>query len=294
MIVDIEPHSGFCSGVKRVVKLAETELSEGKQLQCLGEIVHNHSEVERLTNSGMSTIQSSESGSLENQDILIRAHGEPTSTYELLKKGNNRIIDGTCPVVLRVQNKVREAYVLARTENGKVVIHGKGTHPEVIGLLGQIANDGLAATQLEELNMLDFSKPVYLFSQTTMPLESFKDMEVYIRQKMGKFFKPGEEPLHVYDTICRQVANRVPQLSEFAKSYDVIVFVGGANSSNGKVLFQTCKNRNDRSYFVSEKGTVQKEWFVGANSAGICGATSTPLWQMEEIKNEIIELLNKK
>lgn len=294
MIVEIEPHSGFCSGVKRVVKLAETELNEGKPLQCLGEIVHNHAEVERLANSGMNTLTSDEISSVENSDILIRAHGEPISTYEKLNKGNNRIIDGTCPVVLRVQKKIREAYTLALAEDGKIIIYGKTSHPEVIGLLGQINNNGLAVTYAEELEQLDYSKPVYLFSQTTMPIEGFKEIEGYIRHKMSSFYQEGEEPLHVFDTICRQVANRVPQLKEFAQKYDVIVFVGGAKSSNGKVLYQACQSQNPRSHFVSEKGSLQEAWFEGATSTGICGATSTPLWQMEEIKYEIIELLNKK
>ncbi|NJK95875.1 MAG: 4-hydroxy-3-methylbut-2-enyl diphosphate reductase [Bacteroidales bacterium] len=228
MIIDIEPHSGFCAGVKRVVNLAEDELNEGKKLQCLGEIVHNTAEVERLTHSGMNTIGQEEIGNISDSDILIRAHGEPPSTYKKLMGGNNRIIDGTCPVVLHVQKKVKDAYNKAIQENGKVIIYGKATHPEVIGLLGQINNDGLAVTSLEELASTDFSKPVYLFSQTTMPAEGYKELGVYIRKRMNAFFAPREEPLHIFDTICRQVSNRVPQLREFAGKYDVIIFVGGA------------------------------------------------------------------
>lgn len=290
MIVEIEPHSGFCTGVKRVVKLAETELKEGKKLQCLGEIVHNHAEVDRLKEAGMDTISAGESEQLSNSDILIRAHGEPPSTYEKLAAGNNRIIDGTCPVVIQVQKKVKAAYAQALTEGGKVIIYGKHSHPEVIGLLGQINNNGIAITDVAQLADIDFSKPVYLFSQTTMPVSGYQEIKQYILGKMKLHFPEGQEPLHFFDTICRQVSNRIPQLKEFSRKHEVIVFVGGIKSSNGKVLYQTCLNENANSYFVSEKNALKKDWFQNVGSVGICGATSTPLWQMEEVRDEILRL----
>jgi 4-hydroxy-3-methylbut-2-enyl diphosphate reductase len=290
MIIEIESHSGFCTGVKRAIKLAETELQEGKKLQCLGEIVHNHAEVDRLQKSGMNTITTDETQSVSNQNILIRAHGEPPVTYRNLEGGNNRIIDGTCPVVLQVQKKVREAYKKAQLENGRIVIYGKPSHPEVVGLLGQINNDGLAAATAEELSSVDFSKPVYLFSQTTMPVTGYKEFRQFIADKMKTHFPEGKEPLHFFDTICRQVANRIPQLQEFSKKHEVIVFVGGAKSSNGKVLYHTCLNENLNSYFVSDKQELKNEWFRNVKSVGICGATSTPMWQMEEVREEIVKM----
>lgn len=291
MIIEIEPHSGFCSGVKRVVKLAETELQEGKKLQCLGEIVHNQAEVDRLGQSGMDTISSGDAQVLSNANVLIRAHGEPPETYEKLSEGNNRVIDGTCPVVLRVQKKVKDAYITATKEQGKIVIYGKPSHPEVIGLMGQINNDAVAVSDTEGIAHLDYSKPIFLFSQTTMPLDGYNDFKNYILSRMRSHFAEGEEPLHFYDTICRQVANRIPQLREFAQKHEVIVFVGGAKSSNGKVLYHTCLNENMNSYFVSDKSALKKEWFNNVASIGICGATSTPVWQMEEVKEEILRIL---
>lgn len=289
MIIEIEPHSGFCSGVKRVVKLAETELNEGNKLKCLGEIVHNQAEVDRLSQKGMDTLHTGDIDSINNDVVLIRAHGEPTSTYEKLGKENNRIIDGTCPVVLQVQKKIRAAYQESRLTGGILIIYGKSTHPEVIGLMGQINNDAVTVTSKDDLSEFDFSKPVYLFSQTTMPLEGYAELQSFIRSKMGSHFSGTETPFHVYDTICRQVSNRVPQLKEFAKNYDIIIFVGGAKSSNGKVLYQACLSVNPKSYFVSEPADLRKNWFENINSVGICGATSTPLWQMEYVKESILE-----
>lgn len=291
MIIEIEPHSGFCSGVKRVVKLAETELRVGKKLQCLGEIVHNQAEVERLQQSGMDTLSSNEAGSLDNSDVLIRAHGEPPSTYSRLSQGKNRVIDGTCPVVLRVQKRIREAYQLALQDHGQIIIYGKPSHPEVIGLLGQVGNDALAVPEVSGLANVDFSRPVYLFSQTTMPVDGYEIFRSFILENLRKHFPEGKEPLNFFDTICRQVANRIPQLREFAGKYDVIIFVGGTKSSNGKVLYQTCLKENPRTYFVSRAPELQTEWFQHAASVGICGATSTPVWQMEDVKNEISRLL---
>jgi 4-hydroxy-3-methylbut-2-enyl diphosphate reductase len=291
MIIEIEPHSGFCTGVKRAVKLAETELNEGKKLQCLGEIVHNHAEVDRLQKSGMNTITTPDTQSVSNSNILIRAHGEPPTTYKNLEGGNNRIIDGTCPVVLQVQKKVKEAYKKVQQDNGKIIIYGKPSHPEVIGLLGQINNDGLAVSANEDLELVDFSKPVYLFSQTTMPVNGYEEFRQFILEKMRTHFAQGNEPLHFFDTICRQVANRIPQLKEFSKKHEVIIFVGGAKSSNGKVLYHTCLNENLNSYFVSDKQELKTHWFKNVKSVGICGATSTPLWQMEEVKDEIVKLI---
>lgn len=290
MKINIDPHSGFCTGVKRAVKLAETEMQEGREVRCLGEIVHNQVEVERLTQSGLSTISSDSVSDIQETNVLIRAHGEPPSTYEKLNAGRNKVIDGTCPVVIQVQKKVKKAYAESLQNNGKLIIYGKNTHPEVNGLLGQIQYDALAVTSPNELEEYDFSHPVYLFSQTTMPVNGYKELQDYIHHKMQKHFPWNEVPLQVFDTICKQVANRIPQLQKFAQEYQVIVFVGGANSSNGKVLFNACKAENPDSYFVSKASELKREWFGNRDTVGICGATSTPNWQMEEIKQEIENL----
>jgi 4-hydroxy-3-methylbut-2-enyl diphosphate reductase len=290
MKIDIDPQSGFCTGVKRAVKLAETEIQEGREVRCLGEIVHNQAEVERLSQSGLTTVSSDAVSDIQNGNILIRAHGEPPSTYEKLNAGKNKVIDGTCPVVIQVQKKVKKAYEESLQNNGKLIIYGKSTHPEVNGLLGQIQYDAMAVTSTSELEGYDFSQPIYLFSQTTMPVAGYKELQDFIHHKMQKHFPWSEVPLQVFDTICKQVANRIPQLQKFAREYQVVVFVGGANSSNGKVLFQACKAENPHCYFVSKASELKEEWFENRNTVGICGATSTPVWQMEEIKQAVENL----
>lgn len=293
MQVEIDEKSGFCSGVKRVVKLAEEGLKEGKHLKSLGEIVHNKAEVDRLSEQGMNTISGNAVDSLSKEDILIRAHGEPPATYEKLEKGENTVIDGTCPVVLAIQKKIRKAYQEAQQCNGRIWIYGKTNHPEVIGLVGQTNGEAQVFTHLEDLAGADFSKPVFLFSQTTMSIAGFKDFQLRVKEKMTEAFGSDEPPLQVFDTICRQVANREPHLKEFAKKHQLIIFVGGANSSNGKVLFDACCSVNKQSYFVSNAEDLRNEWFENVQNVGICGATSTPLWQMENVKDEILKRFNE-
>lgn len=293
MQVEIDEKSGFCSGVKRVVKLAEEGLKEGKHLKSLGEIVHNKAEVDRLSEQGMNTISGNAVDSLSKEDILIRAHGEPPATYEKLEKGENTVIDGTCPVVLAIQKKIRKAYQEAQQCNGRIWIYGKTNHPEVIGLVGQTNGEAQVFTHLEDLAGTDFSKPVFLFSQTTMSIAGFKDFQLRVKEKMTEAFGSDEPPLQVFDTICRQVANREPHLKEFAKKHQLIIFVGGANSSNGKVLFDACCSVNKQSYFVSNAEDLRNEWFENVQNVGICGATSTPLWQMENVKDEILKRFNE-
>jgi 4-hydroxy-3-methylbut-2-en-1-yl diphosphate reductase len=291
MKIEIDLHSGFCTGVRRAVKLAEDGLKESKELLCLGDIVHNQAEVARLSQSGLITLPDESIEQYPGSNILIRAHGEPPSTYERLEKGKNKIIDGTCPVVIQVQKKLKKAFEERNKTGGNIIIYGKYSHPEVIGLLGQINGQAITVVSTIELQHADFSKPVYLFSQTTMPMEGFKEIQEYIKKRMEDFFPTNHIPLNVYDTICRQVANRVPQLKEFTQKYQVIIFVGGLKSSNGKILFQACLESNPRSHFVSELAHLQKEWFQNVDSVGICGATSTPLWQMEEISEQIRKLV---
>jgi len=291
MQIDIDPHSGFCSGVRRAVRLAEEGLKEKKDLLCLGDIVHNQAEVSRLNDTGLVTISGETIEQHPGTEVLIRAHGEPPSTYERLEKGQNKIIDGTCPVVIQVQKKIRKAYEDIQLSGGTVIIYGKSSHPEVIGLLGQINDNAVTAVSANDLNNIDFSKPVSLFSQTTMPMSGYMELQEFIRGRMEKHFPASDLPFKVFDTICRQVSNRVPQLKEFAQQYEVVIFVGGIKSSNGKVLYQACAESNKRSYFVSESDQLEKEWFQGVKSVGICGATSTPLWQMEEVAAKIKNMI---
>ena len=277
MKVEIDENSGFCFGVVNAIAKAEEELQHGR-LYCIGDIVHNR--VERLKQLGLSTIDHDEFARLKACRVLFRAHGEPPSSYELAKKNGIEVIDASCPVVLNLQKKIREAYEEARANGGQIVIYGKRGHAEVNGLVAQTNDEALIIEQEEDLKSIDFSRPVILFSQTTKSLDGFKRVVELVKEN-------ARASVVVNDTICRKVANRIPQLKDFAARHDVILFVSGEKSSNGKQLFEVCREVNSRTYFVQGVKDLRDEMFDKADSVGISGATSTPRWVMEEIKEEL-------
>ena len=272
--IEIDNGSGFCFGVTTAIKKAEEELANGGTLYCLGDIVHNGMEVERLHANGLVTINHDDMDKLRDVKVLLRAHGEPPETYALAERNNIDIIDATCPVVLQLQRRIKKVY----TENPhpQIVIYGKRGHAEVLGLVGQTNGEALVIESVEEAAQIDFSRPVALFSQTTKPLEVFRQIVDYITAHMERV-----EDFRYFDTICRQVANRLPNIRAFASRHDVIVFVCGLKSSNGRVLHEACRKVNPRTYLVDTPEAIRPEWFEGARSVGICGATSTPKWLME-------------
>jgi 4-hydroxy-3-methylbut-2-enyl diphosphate reductase len=285
MKVDIDRLSGFCFGVTNAIHKAEAGLEEPGLLHCLGDIVHNDAEIGRLKEAGLVTITREEFFSLRNCRVLIRAHGEPPETYEYAKQNNITLIDATCPVVLKLQNRVKNTYRHLLQENGQLVIFGKIGHAETEGINGQIGNRAVIVQNKEELDKIDFDKPVELYSQTTMSIAKFQEVAGLIREKAA-----NPEKVRIHDTICRQVANRGPHLREFSTRYDVVIFVSGRKSSNGAALFQICKEANPNTWFVEGPGNLDAAWFNGAHSAGICGATSTPMWLMEATAREIERL----
>jgi 4-hydroxy-3-methylbut-2-enyl diphosphate reductase len=284
--IEIDPKSGFCFGVVNAIKKAEEELAKGGTLYCLGDIVHNNIEVERLAKLGLRTINHEEFAQLHNVRVLLRAHGEPPSTYETAKKNNIEIIDASCPVVLRLQKKIHTKYNHEKDNNTQIVIYGKTGHAEVNGLIGQTDSNAIVIESKEDLNKLDFSKNICLFSQTTKPLDGFTEIIDIIQNKMvdGAVFE-------YFDTICRQVSNRIPNIKEFATTHDLIFFVAGEKSSNGKVLFAECKKYNTNSHFITTPADIDPNLINNQQSIGICGATSTPKWQMEEVENTINTIL---
>lgn len=284
-IIEIDSNSGFCFGVVTAIDKAEAELSRGEKLSCLGDIVHNASEVERLRLRGLQTITHEDLASLTDSTVLLRAHGEPPTTYELLRKNHNRVIDATCPVVLRLQQRIKQAYDKAREEVEEgvrkemplILIYGKEGHAEVNGLVGQTEGHAVVIQGPEALDALDLDRDILLYSQTTKSLAGFRSIVEAIRErKRGGTFE-------YFDTICRQVATRSEKIKGFASSHDTILFVSGAKSSNGKVLLEECRKVNPRTYAVTDIGDLRAEWLEGARKIGICGATSTPAWLMEEV-----------
>lgn len=281
MIVEIDHKSGFCFGVQNAIAKAEETLDQGGILYSLGHIVHNESEVERLNDLGLKTISHEEFFGLANCTVLIRAHGEPPATYEFAKQNNITLIDATCPVVLKLQQRVKKAAEIMQSGDGQVIIFGHLGHAEVNGLVGQTGNKALVVDNPDDIQNIDLSKPVVLFSQTTKAVADFRKLTENLKSQS----QTGRVEAH--DTICRQVSNRVPHLSEFAIKYDVVVFVGGKSSSNAQVLYNVCKERNPESYFVTSPNDLNAEWFSGAKSVGVCGATSTPQWLMEKVADRI-------
>jgi len=280
MIVEIDKKSGFCFGVINAIRAAENELSNSAYLYCLGDIVHNGMEVERLEKMGLKSISKEEYFTLKDCKVLIRAHGEPPETYEYAKQNSIELIDATCPVVLTLQEKVKKSYDSTVDLQGQIVIYGKKGHAEIEGLNGQTNQSAIIIESIAEIDKIDSTKPVSLYSQTTKRIEDFYEVAGLLKSKM----QPGVQ-VEIKDTICRQVSNRVPNLKAFSKNYDMILFVAGRKSSNGQYLFSVCKEENPNSFIISRTTEIQNEWFSGVNPVGICGATSTPNWLMEEVAN---------
>ncbi len=280
--VEIDSHSGFCFGVVNAISQAEHELENDDTLYCLGQIVHNSEEEERLKSKGLVTISHNDLDRLEGQKVLLRAHGEPPETYKKALKNNIKLIDASCPVVLKLQTKVREGWERMNAIGGQVVIYGKKGHAEVVGLVGQTKGNAIVIESIREVDSLNFSKPIELFAQTTKSADDYQT----ISQEISKRLK-ADLPLKVHNSICGQVANRKKELMEFSKKHDVILFVSGKNSSNGKMLYEVCKSINNRTHFVTSPQEVNGGWFSGIKSVGVCGATSTPLWLMQQVADRV-------
>lgn len=283
MIIDIDENSGFCPGVVSAIKKAEDELLQNNSLYCLGDIVHNSREVERLTEQGLETIGIDELQKLKDTRVLLRAHGEPPSTYDLAKKNNISIIDATCPVVLALQRKIKTAYEKHDKNNTQIVIYGKVGHAEVNGLVGQTNGTAIVVENLNDIDKIDFSKDICLFSQTTKSIEGFNEIIAEIQKKKKDCIK-----FEYFDTICRQVANRIPKIISFVSKYELIYFVCGKKSSNGKVLYEQCKKTNPTTLLISGVEDIDLSDIKGKEKIGICGATSTPKWQMEAVRDYIL------
>ena len=281
MQIEIDNSSGFCFGVTTAIKKAEEELASGKTLYCLGDIVHNSMECERLKRLGLITINHDDMRKLQGVKVLLRAHGEPPSTYEIARQNNIEIIDATCPVVLQLQRRIKQQY--DSFPNAQIVIFGKPGHAEVLGLVGQTESKAIVIANFEEVKKLDFSRDIYLYSQTTKSLDEFHRIIEYIQQHISP-----QATFRSFDTICRQVANRMPNISTFATRHDLVLFVCGRKSSNGKVLYNECKSVNPNSHLIEKPEDIRKEWLEGVNTVGICGATSTPKWLMEQCRDAII------
>lgn len=286
MNITIDHESGFCFGVVFAIQMAEAELDESGSLYCLGDIVHNNMEVDRLTKKGLKIINHDQFRELHDCKVLIRAHGEPPETYQTAIKNNIELIDASCPVVLKLQNRVRTSFEEVKENNGQVVIYGEPGHAEVNGLVGQTDGEAIIVTGEHDLDKIDYNRPVYLFSQTTKSTAGFQKIQDAIERRVKDFRGVREVgELIANDTICRQVSNREPQLQRFAARFDVVVFVSGKKSSNGKALYEVCKKVNPNTHFISEVAEIQDFWFDGAQEIGICGATSTPMWLMEDVAN---------
>ena len=282
--IEIDSGSGFCFGVTTAIRKAEEELAKGNMLYCLGDIVHNGQECERLKKMGLITINHEEFARLHDVKVLLRAHGEPPETYELAKANNIEIIDATCPVVLRLQQRIKREFDNTSDSNNKqIVIYGKNGHAEVLGLVGQTRGQAIVIENLSEVHRLDFSKDIRLYSQTTKSLDEFRQIVAYIKEHISP-----EASFEYYDTIFRQVANRMPNIQTFAANHDLIFFVCGRKSSNGKILFHECKKVNPNTFLIDQPEEIDRKMLEGATSIGICGATSTPKWLMEECKKVIL------
>jgi 4-hydroxy-3-methylbut-2-enyl diphosphate reductase len=281
MIVEIDQKSGFCFGVINAIGKAEETLNTEDMLYSLGHIVHNDLEVKRLQEMGLHTINHEEFFKLSNCKVLIRAHGEPPSTYEYARANNITLIDATCPVVLKLQQRVKKAAETMHMEDGQVVIFGHQGHAEVTGLVGQTNDEAIVIDDPDDLQKLDLNKPVVVFSQTTKSVTEFRKLTQNIQEQSNS----GKVVTH--DTICRQVSNRVPHLEKFAVRFNVVIFAGGLRSSNAQVLFDVCRQHNPHSYFVTSPDDLRPEWFSGVETVGICGATSTPQWLMERLAEKI-------
>ncbi|WP_162427026.1 4-hydroxy-3-methylbut-2-enyl diphosphate reductase [Pontibacter pudoricolor] len=276
--VTIDSNSGFCFGVVYAIQMAEDILDEQGYLYCLGDIVHNDEEVQRLQHRGLRIIDHQQLGELRNEAVLIRAHGEPPETYQTALNNNLTLIDASCPVVLKLQNRIKSSY----DKDDRIFIYGKHGHAEVLGLLGQTNNNAVVFENIDELLKHELPSKFTLYSQTTKSTDNFYSIKDQLETK-------GYE-VDANDTICRQVSNRDKELRKFAAQFNKIVFVSGTKSSNGKVLYQVCKNTNPDSYFISKAEELQQDWFKAGDTVGICGATSTPMWLMEQVRDSLLKL----
>lgn len=283
--IQIDEKSGFCFGVTKTISIAEEELAKGETLYCLGDIVHNGKEVERLSKMGLITIDYEQLAQLHDVKVMLRAHGEPPSTYELAKKNNITIVDASCPVVLKLQSRVKKAYETLPTPDTQIVIFGHVGHAEVNGLVGQTDDKAIVIEDESDLYKVDMTKNIRMFSQTTKSLEGYKSLIETVSKKTDKTIN-----FEYTDTICRQVSNRIPNITTFAQQNDIVVFVAGKKSSNGIVLYEHCKIVNPNTYFVSEASEVNSLNIDLSKKIGICGATSTPRWLMEEVAAKLNEL----
>lgn len=288
MTIEIDDESGFCFGVVTAIRKAEQELATTDTLYCLGDIVHNSEEVDRLCRLGLHTITHADLENLHGAKVLLRAHGEPPSTYSTAHRNGIEIIDATCPVVLQLQRRIKAAYDDTSRPRPQIVIYGKNGHAEVNGLVGQTSGEAIVVESIADLNRVDFSRDIALYSQTTMPLEGFRTIIRAIEERIAP-----EARFESFDTICRQVANRVEHLRDFAAAHQVVFFVAGSKSSNGKVLFKQCLEVNPRTYLVENEDMIDPDWLADATTIGICGATSTPRWLMERVKERATRISEK-
>lgn len=279
--IEIDEDSGFCFGVVTAIQKAEAELDKSGHLYCLGDIVHNSDEVERLKNKGLVTITHDDLRKLHNVKVLLRAHGEPPETYAIARDNGIEIIDATCPVVLKLQRRIHARYIDSEHPNTQIVIYGKLGHAEVNGLVGQTNGEAVVVENIDGLDRIDYSRDIALYSQTTKSLQGFKEIEKEISHRKGG------QGFESFDTICRSVANRIPKIKEFARRHDAVIFVCGKKSSNGKILFAECREANANTFMVTNESEIDVEQLIGKQSIGICGATSTPRWLMNRIKEAI-------
>lgn len=283
--VEIDNNSGFCNGVVRAIQAAEKELEKGEQLYCLGDIVHNSNEVERLRSKGLITINHDQLRELRNAKVLLRAHGEPPETYRIAQENNIEIIDATCPVVLQLQRKIKKSHDTHAGSDHQILIYGKVGHAEVNGLVGQTNGEAIVLENTDDLCKVDFNKHITLYSQTTKSVQHFAEMVQIIEKRI----QDGNFEWH--DTICRQVANRIPNIREFARSHDLVLFVCGKKSSNGKVLYEECRSVNAHTHLVSDIDELDATWLEGKSNIGICGATSTPRWLMAQFQERVEQII---
>ncbi len=292
MKIDIDPRAGFCFGVQNAIEIAEKELRAGHTVYCLGQIVHNEMEIARLEKLGLITIDHEQYRHLKNARVLIRAHGEPPETYRIARENNIHLIDATCPIVAHLQQKIRTCYDEIKKEQGQVVIFGKKGHAEVIGLIGQTGNTAIVINSEEDLDKIDYHRPVYLYSQTTRDIHQYEELKQEIQRRIREAGDQQPAPFISYNTICSQVSNRAPELQAFAREHDLMIFVSGRNSSNGKYLYEICRQTNPNTLFVSLPEELQLPLPGTPQRIGISGATSTPGWLMEQIRDKIARHYN--
>lgn len=290
MNIEIDAYAGFCGGVARAIKLAEQNIAKDEKIYCLGEIVHNQAEINRLSKHGLIFINEDQFRKLNNAKVLIRAHGEPPQTYQIAQQNNIELIDATCKVVTKLQQKVKLASEEIREANGQIVIFGRKDHPEVKGLIGNIQAAIIIIQNDEDLSKIDFRKPIHFFAQTTNSIHRFKELAKKIENRMQLEQEDKSISFQIHETVCKQVSDREQNLKLFAKKHEVIIFVGGANSSNAKYLFDLCKSQNQQSYFINDESQIDVNWFSRVKNVGITGATSTPKWLMKEVEQEIDKL----